>query len=297
MSYVFWGSGIIQNIKTAWRLGKLITGSAYYIARLHLTNDDAKAEKLVQRATAFMLKTLGVTVNVTGKRADKNGKPVYFMPNHISYVDAVIVMNQLDHTRFVTSKDAEKWPVLGKVARRLNFAFVDRVRTRIPDDEKKKIVDRICDDLRSSTSKGHNLLVFPEGGLSDGSDVLRYRPGTFGVFFPNGTADDGIIAQPIAIEIKSVGGKPVPAGTPSPLREVFARYGVRDANGKRKISTPVLKHVWRLAATADKGGVEVNVHFSEPLTPSSFKDGKEMSEAAREKVRAVLHRNKPPVAA
>lgn len=92
--------------------------------------------------------------------------PFYIVSNHLSYVDIIVLYGLLDGT-FVAKKEVRSWPFLGFMAETLGVIFVDRNR--------KRDVTRVNKEQSSSLKEHHGIILFPEGGTSDGSTILPLR--------------------------------------------------------------------------------------------------------------------------
>jgi lyso-ornithine lipid O-acyltransferase len=123
--------------------------------------------------------------------------PFYLVSNHVSYVDIILLYGILDGT-FVAKKEVRSWPFLGFMAQTLGVIFVDRNR--------KRDVTRVNKEQSSSLKEQHGIILFPEGGTSDGSSILPLRSPLLEV-----PAKDGIPIHYATIHYET-GLNDIPAG-------------------------------------------------------------------------------------
>lgn len=106
---------------------------------------------------------LGVRLDVRGEPPSRSGLLVC---NHLGYLDIVVLTATLRAT-FVSKSEVASWPLLGPVVTLLGTIYVNRAR--------RTDVARVNRLIADSLGKGRNVVVFPEGTSSDGSDVLPFR--------------------------------------------------------------------------------------------------------------------------
>jgi 1-acyl-sn-glycerol-3-phosphate acyltransferase len=118
----------------------------------------------------------GRALAIHGLRVEVQGPlprgPALLVANHLSYLDPLLVASQLPCVP-VSKVELASWPLLGPVARRLGVIFVDR---RSPGS-RGAVLRQAEEVLR----RGGQVLNFPEGTTSDGTSVLPFRKGLFGV--------------------------------------------------------------------------------------------------------------------
>jgi 1-acyl-sn-glycerol-3-phosphate acyltransferase len=294
----------MKKIKAAFRMLAVGVKSAVYALRLRFANED-KSRVLMKKWMKSLTKTLGAKVNVIGTPAGGQGKPVMYIPNHVSYADALVMMSVIE-ARITAAADIANWPLIGRIAKRQKVTFIEQPKGRkMSNEDKEALVKRTCDNLRNSLDSGMDVILFPEGDMSEGVEVKRFSPGTFRLYFNElGKPHNEVIPQPVVIEVASVGGEAVEPGVSSPLREIYAQYCMRTEpvevkskkTGKTKtvkkriMNKDILPHVWSLAKQAENGGLEVNLRFLDPLKSEDFEDFKAMAEGARTTIEANLQR-------
>ena len=294
----------MKKIKAAFRMLAVGVKSAVYALRLRFANEE-KSRVLMKKWMKSLTKTLGAKVNVIGTPAGGQGKPVMYIPNHVSYADALVMMSVIE-ARITAAADIANWPLVGRIAKRQKVTFIEQPKGRkMSNEDKEALVKRTCDNLRNSLDNGMDVILFPEGDMSEGVEVKRFSPGTFRLYFNElGKPHNEVIPQPVVIEVASVGGEAVEPGVSSPLREIYAQYCMRTEpvevkskkTGKTKtvkkriMNKDILPHVWSLAKQAENGGLEVNLRFLDPLKSEDFEDFKAMAEGTRTTIEANLQR-------
>jgi 1-acyl-sn-glycerol-3-phosphate acyltransferase len=116
---------------------------------------------------------LGIDVDVEGlDRLDRKA-PYVFMSNHLSFLDAPLLVTLLDRpVRFIVKRFVFRIPVLG-----LGMSFADYV----PLDkegvgEGRKRIARAADLIKE---KGYSFLIYPEGQRSWDGRLQPFRRGGF----------------------------------------------------------------------------------------------------------------------
>ncbi len=105
---------------------------------------------------------IGMQIHVSGARPPS---PFFLVVNHITWLD-FIVMNMLCDSRCVAMSEMRDIPVLGALVVALEAIFVYRVREDVP-----RVKDAILDSIRQK----HSILLAPEGTISPGRTVRRFR--------------------------------------------------------------------------------------------------------------------------
>jgi 1-acyl-sn-glycerol-3-phosphate acyltransferase len=107
-----------------------------------------------------------VTLEDAGGLAVARGPHALLLPNHISYLDVVVLGAHLP-TRFVTSREIERTPVLGWLARAAGCLYCDR--------QARFALRRDVADLAGALEAGDVVTVFPEGTTTDGLAFLPFK--------------------------------------------------------------------------------------------------------------------------
>jgi len=119
----------------------------------------------------LILRTTGVTVDVSGLGRLAVGRTYVFVANHQSIYDIPILFWTLPYQlRIIAKESLGRFPFLGWHLRRTGHMLVDRAR---PDRT------AVFAWASSLTSKGLSLIVFPEGTRSRDGRVGRFKGGSF----------------------------------------------------------------------------------------------------------------------
>lgn len=105
----------------------------------------------------FLLFVLLIKVKVNGKEKIRENETYLFMPNHVSFIDAVILTAFLpNHTIAIEEKRNFSYPIYG---------WLNKVYGNIPIDRKSIMSSKRSFELAGKKLKfGQNLIIFPEGG-------------------------------------------------------------------------------------------------------------------------------------
>lgn len=170
----------------------------------------------------------GIRISIRGK-AVREGQVLY-VSNHVSYLDVPVLASQI-FGQFIAKKEVESWPLFGYLAKLQNTVFIDRSGAQVDQDYKN-----VGEQLNSHK----NLILFPEGTSSDGSQIMPFRSRFFGLMLER---QDNVLLQPVTIAL--------PHATTQEERDLYAWYGDME----------LVPHLWVLA---QHRGVDVQVTFHDP---------------------------------
>ncbi|HEY5618751.1 MAG TPA: lysophospholipid acyltransferase family protein [Vicinamibacterales bacterium] len=146
-------------------LGTLSLASSLFDRRGYFANWCARTW------SRLILRTTGVTVDVSGLGRLAVGRTYVFVANHQSIYDIPILFWTLPYQlRIIAKESLGRFPFLGWHLRRTGHMLVDRAR---PDRT------AVFAWASSLTSKGLSLIVFPEGTRSRDGRVGRFKGGSF----------------------------------------------------------------------------------------------------------------------
>ena len=137
--------------------------TVYLFLKLFRTSTIPWKNRLIEFWSAGLTFILNIKIQTEGAAPEP---PFYLVSNHVSYVDIIVLYGLVDGT-FVAKKEVRSWPFLGFMAETLGVIFVDRKR--------KRDVTRVNKEQTSSLKEQHGIILFPEGGTSDGSTILPLR--------------------------------------------------------------------------------------------------------------------------
>jgi len=153
-------------------LGLATVGTASRLRRLRGTpaGSGARERALVLRdAARRVLELHGVEVDAAGPLPLG---AAMLVSNHVSWLDPLVLASLLPCAP-VSKVDVARWPVIGTMARELGVVFVARGDTR----SGARALQAAGEALR----QGVSVLNFPEGTTTDGTAVLPFRTGSFGL--------------------------------------------------------------------------------------------------------------------
>lgn len=108
-------------------------------------------------------RTLNMRIEVTGRPPQP---PFCLVSNHLSYLDAVVIMSRIKGVMIAKSEVAS-WPFIGFLSKKIGTVFIDRKTGRD--------VVRVNTIIRTLLESGDGIAFFPEGTTSSGSRVERFR--------------------------------------------------------------------------------------------------------------------------
>jgi 1-acyl-sn-glycerol-3-phosphate acyltransferase len=127
----------------------------------------------------FWLKLIGVTHTVSYESVPEPDKQYIFIANHISYIDAVIIICSINHDfRPIGKYELLRVPIFGWLYK---FCVVT-VNRSSAEDRARSLVD-----LRKILDRGISIVVFPEGTFNMADQPLKEMyDGAFKLAFETG---------------------------------------------------------------------------------------------------------------
>lgn len=213
-----------------------------------------KAHTRIVRLTHELCKVLLKVLNLRCRFEDMAGlatlrdRPLLLLPNHISYVD-VIVINAHIPSVFVTSREIEETPVLGWITRAAGCAFVERRNIwQVQDDVVR---------LAGLLNEGRNVTLFPEGSTSAGDGLMEFKRTLL-----ESAVRSRCLVLPLCLKYERVDERAYDASN----RDQVAWYG----------EMTFFPHLWRLMSTKS-----IDVRLS-VLGEVAFREHKSRKRIARE---------------
>ncbi|MCD8498180.1 MAG: 1-acyl-sn-glycerol-3-phosphate acyltransferase [Alphaproteobacteria bacterium] len=242
-----------------------------------------KRQEAFHEMIARLHNIFNIKVNVIGTPLGNTGRPTMYAINHVSNLDGLIVNGPIENASNIADSGVADWKFMsvGPLARALDTVFVQHVGKKISDEEKARIVQETCDAAQAPFDKGSNLILFPEGTMSDGAQLLKFRPAIFSLAYREG--NENLAIQPVVLEVASVDGQPVPKGEFSELRERYARYTketVDLGNGKKKYisNKSMLALIWDMATNKE---IVFDLTFLPEMDKNAYHDHVELAGATR----------------
>lgn len=207
-----------------------------------------------------MLWLIGLRVDVRGQPV--KGEPVFFVSNHASYLDVVVLGSKIEAC-FVAKSEVARWPFFGWLAHAARTVFLER--------DRRAQTGRQRDTLIARLAGGDSLVLFPEGTSNDGNRMERFKSALLSAAEGEMPGGGEPWVQPVSIAYTGVHG--IPMGRP--MRPKFAWYGDME----------LVPHLYDLMQI---GPCEVEVHFLEPVRASDFASRKHLSEHCHSEISAAL---------
>lgn len=211
------------------------------------------ARKIPKLFHHIMLWLVGMRVLVKGRPLDN--EPVFFVSNHASYLDVIVLGSRIEAC-FIAKSEVAGWPFFGWLAQASRTVFLERERRAQAGQQRDTLISRLA--------SGDSLVLFPEGTSNDGNKVERFKSALLSA--AEGQMSDGAQprVQPISIAYTGIHGIPMSR----PWRPKFAWYGDME----------LMPHLYELMQI---GPCEVEVHFLAPVRAADFASRKQLSEHCR----------------
>ncbi len=163
----------LTAVRRALRVGRRGGGTLFAtlaaIGEGRRTPSPAVAAARFQSITRALAALHGVRLERRGELPDG---PCVLVANHVSWLDA-IVLGQLAPCAPIAKGEVAGWPVIGAGGRALGVSFVDRSSPMSGAVALRRAL-RVL-------GAGASVLNFPEGTTTDGTRLLPFRRGVFGV--------------------------------------------------------------------------------------------------------------------
>ncbi len=198
-----------------------------------------------------LLRIFGMRLHVIGQPT--GSAPVFFVANHVSYLD-IPVLGSLLNAAFIAKSEVASWPLFGFLAKMQHTVFIERRRTRAADQRTQ---------LQTHLAQKGNLILFPEGTSTEGVDVLPFKSTLFSIV-EEAMEDIAVTIQPVSVTCTELDGLPL-------LRDQRPRYAWYG-------DMELIPHLWN---AFKKGAFTVEVIFHMPLAASSYPDRKALAAACQ----------------
>jgi 1-acyl-sn-glycerol-3-phosphate acyltransferase len=208
----------------------------------------------------LVLRALGARVTVRGEPTGH--RPVLFVPNHVSWMD-IMVLGAFSPMSFVAKSEIASWPLFGYLAKLQRSIFVDRERRQATSKTANEMIDRM--------REGEPVVLFAEGTSSDGNRILRFRGALIGAAESLSKATgETVWIQPIALAYRRING--LPSGRQH--RPRISWIG----------DIELIPHAWALLKD---GAVDVDLIFGNPVPFDPQADRKAIAHYLEQRVRAL----------
>ena len=150
---------------------------------------------IVRISSKLMVRILGIKINLVGHKEFLKEEGIFFVSNHLSYIDGVTI-SSLWPLVFIGRSDLKEWPLFGALTTLSDTIFVNRINY----SNIKLELERIISVLRA----GANVILFPEGTSTDGKELLPFKTSFF-----EAPLKAGCKIVPLAIRYLRVNGQAV----------------------------------------------------------------------------------------
>ena len=160
-----------RALRALWVAAHLLLGLLLCMSALAPLRrlDPARARSVRSRLVRWWMRRLISRINV---RVCTDGAPTagpaLLVANHVSWLDIPCLLQGQD-MRFVAKQELAHWPVVGALAACSGTIFIARGHG----------ADQALHEMGAALDAGHQVLVFPEGTSTDGTDVKRFHARLF----------------------------------------------------------------------------------------------------------------------
>lgn len=140
-----------------------------------------------------LLKVLGYKITTTGNFNIKDGTVI--ISNHLSYMDMLILWSVVRGC-FISTVEVQQMPLFGKMAALAGSVFIERRSLKNLPAEVRKVEEHVA--------KGINMVFFPEGMCTDGTEFLKFKK----PFFKAATRNNADILT-MVMNVHTVSGKSI----------------------------------------------------------------------------------------
>jgi 1-acyl-sn-glycerol-3-phosphate acyltransferase len=116
----------------------------------------------LQRHSRRVLKIFKLEVRTAGPVPARG----LLVSNHLGYLD-IFLLASIAPVVFVSKREIKSWPVVGWLTQMGGTLFVDR--------ERRVHVGQVNDEIQAALNRGALVVLFPEGGSSNGQTVLPFK--------------------------------------------------------------------------------------------------------------------------
>lgn len=145
--------------------------------------------------TKILVCILGIRIEVSGDSVQGRQEGVFFVSNHLSYLDGFIT-NSIFPFIFIGKSELKNWPLLGLMIGLSDTIFVNRANYFSIQKE----IDKIKFMLNSNI----NVILFPEGTSSDGRIQSPFKSSFFAA-----PLESKCKIVPLAIKYKRLNGQDI----------------------------------------------------------------------------------------
>ncbi len=208
---------------------------------------------LIQRGARVLLRILGLTIHLSGPAQRPNQPGCLVVSNHQSYLDILVLAAHFP-VQFVAKKEVAAWPLIGWMGQLGNTIFIDRGSTRHSL--------KCAHEITTSLQQGVNVLVFPEGTSTNGTEVLPFKSLLFCAALKAGSP-----VLPLTLNYLSINEQPLNEQT----RDLCCWHGEME----------FVSHFWQVLSLSS---IAVFLEVHAMLNPPHPVTAHELAQRAQEKV-------------
>jgi 1-acyl-sn-glycerol-3-phosphate acyltransferase len=196
-------------------------------------------------------------IRVRARGTPSTTVPTLFVPNHVSYLDVVILGRFID-ALFIAKAEVGGWPLFGYIARVTGTLFIKR-HWRQARIQRDLLVERM--------REGESFVLFAEGTSSNG---LAVKPFKTSLLSPT---EPWVARRPVAAQAVTLGYLRLADGTPISTANCDTHAWYDDME--------FAPHLWDVMK---HGGLDVEVVFHEPVPSSAVTSRKVLGPQLRAEI-------------
>ncbi len=195
-------------------------------------------------------KIIGLKVEIIGSPV--KDRQIIYVGNHVSYLDINVVGSCLQAS-FIAKEDIAHWPIFGYLATVQQTAFISK---------NPRAAKQVTNSLGQMVAEGKSLILFPEGQVSSGEQILPFKSSLFSLAFTN--SGEALPLQPMLIHLVQTKGN---------LRDLVMSEDDRNRYAWHSDKL-FAQHFWHFLGGR---GALVQLIFGEMITPAPGQDRKILS--------------------
>ncbi|WP_037588589.1 lysophospholipid acyltransferase family protein [Stenoxybacter acetivorans] len=158
--------------KRLLRLAKLPAWLARTYRRINTFTDLSVAERNDALAAIAneILAIFDIRLHINRRDNTSITTPILAVSNHISWLDVFVLMS-LYPSGFIAKQSIRRWPIIGKLAWRIDTVFINRTS--------RKDTDSVNQAIAQALLRNRSVTFFPESKTSDGIGILPFKAALF----------------------------------------------------------------------------------------------------------------------
>lgn len=200
----------------------------------------------------------------------EDGNPRLYLSNHISVLDAPILMKELGLGSFIAKSDIANWALIGNMARFGGTIFVEK-------DKNGQGIPNLHKSMTEVFNSGSSIIGFPEGTTGDGTYIQDLKKGLISIFHKNASGvklEKEVIIQPLILKFTHVSGKSVE--NDSSLRDSFVWSK----------GMPLGEH---LSSIFKQSSFRVEVRIPEEINPKDYDNYNDLTKSIQQSMTNTLN--------